>query len=206
MRKLIMIVVALVALSIARPHVRKLLDPEHNRFVAAASLGGPTGTELGGSEHFSPAENLERIDIEALRQARQTLDVAMFAFTDRQLAEMLNHLAVGTVKMRIYRDRGQYDDEEQKASRFREFSTSQMFRGHVNIAIRVKQGSERNPMHLKAYCIDHTVLRDGSANWSPGGEKSQDNNARFTTDPQQIAAFERTFDAMWNRTNNLIIQ
>ena len=206
MRKLIMIVVALVALSIARPHVRKLLDLEHNRFVAAASLGGPTGTELGGSEHFSPAENLERIDIEALRQARQTVDVAMFAFTDRQLAEMLNQLAIGTVKMRIYRDRGQYEEEEQKAARFRDFSTSQMFRGHVNIAIRVKQGSERNPMHLKAYCIDHRVLRDGSANWSPGGEKSQDNNARFTTDPQQIAAFERTFEAMWNRTNNLIIQ
>lgn len=206
MRKIIMIVVALVALLIARPHVRKLLDLEHSRFVAAASLVGPTGTEPGGSEHFSPAENLERIDIEALRQARQTVDVAMFAFTDRQLAEMLNQLAIGTVKMRIYRDRGQYEEEEQKAARFREFSTSQMFHGHVNIAIRVKQGSERNPMHLKAYCIDHRVLRDGSANWSPGGEKSQDNNARFTTDPQQIVAFERTFDAMWNRTNNLIIQ
>jgi hypothetical protein len=96
-----MIVVALVALSIARPHVRKLLDLEHNRIVAAASLGGPTGTELGGSEHFSPAENLERIEIEALRQARQTVDVAMFAFTDRQLAEMLNQLAIGTVKMLI---------------------------------------------------------------------------------------------------------
>jgi phosphatidylserine/phosphatidylglycerophosphate/cardiolipin synthase-like enzyme len=81
-----------------------------------------------------------------------------------------------------------------------------MFRGHVNIAIRVKQGSERNPLHLKAYCIDHRVLRDGSANWSPGGEKCQDNNARFTSDPQQIAAFERAFDVMWNRTNNLIIQ
>ena len=201
-----MIVVALVALSIARPHVRKTLDLEHNRFVAAAILGGPAGTESGGNEHFSPAEDLEQIDIEALRQARQTVDLAMFAFTDRRLAEMLNQLAVGTVKMRIYRDRGQYEEEEQKAARFREFSTTQVFRGHVNIAVRVKQGSERNSMHLKAYCIDHRVLRDGSANWSPGGEKSQDNNARFTTDGQEIAAFERAFEAMWNRTNNLILQ
>ncbi len=107
LRKVIMIVVALVALSIARPHVRKLLDLEHNRFVAAASLGGPTGTEPGGNEHFSPAEALEQIDIEALRQARQTVDLAMFAFTDRRLAEVLDLLGVGTVKMRIYRDRWQ---------------------------------------------------------------------------------------------------
>ena len=206
MRKVIMIVVALVALSIARPHVRKLLDLEHNRFVAAASLGGSAGTESGGSDHFSPEENLEQIDIAALRQARHTVDVAMFAFTDRNLAEVLNQLAAGIAKIRVYRDRGQYEEEEQRAARFAEFSTSQMFRGHVNIAIRVKQGSERNPMHLKAYCIDHRVLRDGSANWSPGGEKSQDNNARFTSDPQQIAAFERVFEAMWNRTNNRIIQ
>ena len=93
-----MIVVALVALSIARPHVRKLLDLEHNRFVAAASLGGSAGTESGGSDHFSPEENLEQIDIASLWRGRQTVDVAMFAFTDRRLAEVLNHLAVRTAK------------------------------------------------------------------------------------------------------------
>ena len=206
LRKVILIVVTLLVLSIARPHVRKLLELNRNKLVAAADLHVPAGVENGGKEHFSPAENLEQLDIEELRHARQTVDIAMYAFTDRRLAEVLNQLAVGTVKIRIYRDRGQYEEEEQKAALFHELSTTRMFRGHVNIAIRVKQGPERDLMHQKSYCVDHRVLRDGSANWSPNGEKSQDNNARFTSEPQQVKAFERNFEAMWSRSTNLVLQ
>ena len=53
------------------------------------------------------------------------------------------------------------------------------------IQIRVKASHEL--MHLKAYVIDGSLLRDGSANWSPSGLKRQDNNAHFTSDRAQVA-------------------
>jgi phosphatidylserine/phosphatidylglycerophosphate/cardiolipin synthase-like enzyme len=75
-----------------------------------------------------------------------------------------------------------------------------MLRGQPGIQIRVK--GSRELMHLKAYLIDGSLLREGSANWSPSGLKRQDNNAYFTTDPAQVAAFQQVFEQMWTRGDN----
>ena len=79
-----------------------------------------------------------------------------------------------------------------------------MLRGQHGIQIRVKGSHEL--MHLKAYLIDGSLLRDGSANWSPSGLKRQDNNAHFTSDRAQIAAFRQIFEQMWNRADNERVQ
>ena len=205
MKNLLYIVIAVVGLSLARPHFQKLLDLDHNHLTAGAT-SGPASSARGGKEHFSPAEDLEELDLKYLQEAHESLDIAMFAFTDRRIAEALTQLAIGHVKIRIYRDQGQFREEEERAARFRELSTSLLLRGSVNIQIRVKQGSDRNLMHTKAWCLDRRLLRDGSANWSPAGGRAQDNEIRFTTDPQEIAAFERTFEEMWSRSTNRVIQ
>jgi hypothetical protein len=61
-------------------------------------------------------------------------------------------------------------------------------------------------MHAKEFCLDRRLLRDGSANWSRSGELTQDNQIRVTTDPTQVATFEKTFEEMWSRPSNLVIQ
>jgi hypothetical protein len=76
----------------------------------------------------------------------------------------------------------------------------------VNIQIRVKQGSDKDLMHSKEWCLDHRLLRDGSANWSSAGEMTQDNQIHITSDPRQIAAFEQTYEEMWSRPSNRVIQ
>jgi hypothetical protein len=136
MRILLGIVIAAVALSLARPHIQKLLNLEHSRIVAGASSGSLTSGESGAEAHFSPTENLEELDVKYLRQARESVDVAMFAFTDQHIAETLKQLAVGHVKVRIYRDQGQFREEEDKAARFRGLSTNLLLRGSVDIQVR----------------------------------------------------------------------
>ena len=49
-------------------------------------------------------------------------------------------------------------------------------------------------MHLKAYSIDGTLLRTGSANFSPSGLKQQDNDLIILRDPVAAAKFEERFD------------
>jgi phosphatidylserine/phosphatidylglycerophosphate/cardiolipin synthase-like enzyme len=162
------------------------------------------GAEAG--DHFSPAENLERLDLEQIAQAQHSLDIAMYAFTDRYLAQAVIEAAHRGVKVRIYRDRSQFEEEQRNADLHHERSLSDMFHRQPNIQIRIKNSNEHNLMHLKAYLVDGDLLRDGSANWSPSGLKRQDNNSRFTADPAQVHAFEEAFDEMWARTDNEAVQ
>jgi phosphatidylserine/phosphatidylglycerophosphate/cardiolipin synthase-like enzyme len=61
-------------------------------------------------------------------------------------------------------------------------------------------------MHLKQLLVDGRLLRTGSANWSPNGEMRQDNDADYSTDPNAIERFERDFEALWNRSDNIVVQ
>ncbi len=152
--------------------------------------------------HFSPAENLEQLDLAQLDGAQRSLDIAMYAFTDKYLADAVVRAARRGVQVRLYRDHSQYDDEQRKAGQHDSQSTTEMFRGEPNIQLRVK--SSRELMHLKAYCVDGALLRDGSANWSPSGLKRQDNNLRFTTDPRQVQQYQQVFDGLWTRENEVV--
>jgi phosphatidylserine/phosphatidylglycerophosphate/cardiolipin synthase-like enzyme len=152
------------------------------------------------AQHYSPFENLEQMDQERLDGAQRSIDIAMYAFTDRYLAEKLAKLARRGVQIRLYRDREQYEEEEQHIRG----TTTSLLRGQAGVQIRVK--GSRELMHLKAYLIDGSLLRDGSANWSPSGLKRQDNNAHFTSDRAQIVAFQQIFEQMWNRADNERVQ
>jgi phosphatidylserine/phosphatidylglycerophosphate/cardiolipin synthase-like enzyme len=162
--------------------------------------------ETQAGNHFSPAENLEQLDLEQLAQARHTLDIAMYSFTDRYLADAVMDAAHRGVKVRIYRDRSQFQQEQREADLHHQRSLSDMFHRQPNIQVRVKDSNEHNLMHLKAYVVDGKLLRDGSANWSPSGLKQQDNNAHFTTDPAQVHAFQQAFEEMWSRARNEVAQ
>ena len=146
-----------------------------------------------------------KVAAEHARATKRPLDIAIYAFTDRILAALLVREAEQGTVIRIYRDGEQYQNEERNAARFRDQSTTAMFRGQRNIHVRVKPPSPSDLMHLKAWS-DGEVLREGSANWSPAALKRQDNNVRFSRNADEVKAFEADFEAMWNRPLNTIVQ
>jgi phosphatidylserine/phosphatidylglycerophosphate/cardiolipin synthase-like enzyme len=175
-------------------------------------LAATPTAETSELEHFSPSENLERLEMAQLHmaaeQARQSngpLRIAMYAFTDRALAELLIQEADRGTVVELYRDGEQYESEERNAARFRDRSTTELLRGHRNIHIRVKPPSRSDLMHLKTWS-DGGVLREGSANWSPAALKRQDNNLRFTKNGEEVRSFLNTFEPIWRRPANLVIQ
>ncbi|MGI4831275.1 MAG: phospholipase D-like domain-containing protein [Janthinobacterium lividum] len=109
------------------------------------------------------------IELAQLDTATRTIDVAMYSFTDRYLAEELAQLARKGVRSRVYRDREQFSQEMQGAA---DTATSILLA--AGIEVRVK--GAKDLMHLKSYAIDGRLLRTGSANWSPTGLKRQDND------------------------------
>lgn len=63
---------------------------------------------------YSPGTNLERSELTQLATATRFVDVAMYSFTDREVAEELAVLAREGVRVRVYRDREQSQQQAQK--------------------------------------------------------------------------------------------
>jgi hypothetical protein len=59
--------------------------------------------------YFSPGTNLEDVDLSLIEHAHRSIDVAMYTFTDRRIAEALRRAAKRGVLVRVYRDREQYE-------------------------------------------------------------------------------------------------
>ena len=97
--------------------------------------------------------NLERSELAQLETATRTVDVAMYSFTDRELAKELVGLVRRGVRVRVYRDREQFQQEAQWSG---VNTTEILLAGGVEV--RAKGG--RDLMHLKSYAIDEATPPD----------------------------------------------
>ena len=156
---------------------------------------GSRGEEI----YFSPDVDLERIDVALIRGAHSSITVAMYAFTDRTIAQALARAAGEGVKVYIYRDRGQFEQERAHGSQ-----VMQILAGEKNIHVRIKGSNEL--MHDKVMLIDESTLRGGSGNWSVSAARYQDNQVTVSHAPEQVTAFQHDFTAMWNRRDNEVVQ
>jgi phosphatidylserine/phosphatidylglycerophosphate/cardiolipin synthase-like enzyme len=168
--------------------------PELGKAVSAAIV------PQAGTFAYSPDSNIERMDVEAIAStdAHSHLDIAMYAFTDHVIADAVADAAERGIKVRIYRDAQQYEQESG-----RDQYVARKFAAEPNISICVKHSREL--MHLKEW-TDGIRLREGSANWSPSGEKRQDNSAAVITNKQASQTFEQKFQDMWDRPDNIRVQ
>lgn len=142
--------------------------------------------------HYSPAENLEAIDVATIDGAGETLDVAAYVLTDVAVIEAMTNAAQRGVKVRLFREpsqdraRGQTIDAALAALL-------------AEPTVFVKWNHQGAWTHLKAYAVDGKVLRFGSANFSATGEKRQDNDLLLTDDRELVQSFENEFETLWSR-------
>lgn len=158
-------------------------------------LAAVPGTAQTDAHLYSPGTNLERSELAQLETATRSVDVAMYSFTDRELAEELAALARKGVRVRVYRDREEFAQEMQWGGTT---TTGILLAGGVEVRVK----GARDLMHLKSYAIDGRLLRTGSANWSPRGLKRQDNDVLYESSVEAVELFERKFEEMWAKTTN----
>jgi phosphatidylserine/phosphatidylglycerophosphate/cardiolipin synthase-like enzyme len=149
--------------------------------------------------YAAPQQDLSVVDQQIIRNAKGSLEIAMYSFTDRKIAEELVDACHRGVVVELYRDRSQYEEETARGS-----AVPTILHRCRDVHVRVK-GSEEL-MHEKAYVADGLVLREGSANWSVSAARYQDNQLSITHDTTAIEAFRNDFAGMWPRGNNSIIQ
>jgi phosphatidylserine/phosphatidylglycerophosphate/cardiolipin synthase-like enzyme len=138
---------------------------------------------LAAGLYYAPEERLDAIDVTLIENAETEISFAAFVLTDTLVIEALNDAAERGVHVRIILDNRQQSDLSHL----------------VNIEIRKKRPGPL--MHLKAFEVDHEVLRTGSANFSQSGETQQDNNLLVIHDPAAISKFSAHFERMWSTAN-----
>lgn len=182
--------------------------------------------------HYSPTENLEHYDLALLHSAHKSIDLCGFSFTDEAVGDALVGAARRGVRVRVYLDRGQSDDELERAARhdsderpnsrkrdveyadglFDEQAVSDASSEAViarlaatpNVEVKIKHS--RVLMHLKSYAVDGQTLRSGSANFSASALKHQDNDLVLTHDASSVRRFELDFNQLWARPDNERLQ
>jgi phosphatidylserine/phosphatidylglycerophosphate/cardiolipin synthase-like enzyme len=84
----------------------------------------------------------------------------------------------------------------------RELATSTLGRSSAAVfrASSFGQALGGELMHLKGYCVDHRLLRTGSANFSRSGETRQDNDLVALRGAAVCAGFDAKFDRAWGRS------
>ncbi len=163
-------------------------------FAAGFAIGGriapaPAAAIGAPSIHYAPAENLEKIDVALIDQARASIDMAAYVLTDWPVLQALTRAADRGVKLRIYLDGGQ-NEQRYPSAPFDDL------KGTPDVEMRVKpRGGDL--MHLKAYAVDGRVLRTGAANFSASGEKRQDNDLIIIESPAAAEAFKRNFETIF---------
>ena len=140
-----------------------------------------------------PGEDLERIDVALIREAKGQIDMAACVLTDSAIVGALREAPARGVKVRVWRDAGE-------AARLSEFDVTAQLGGRVQGV----EGRSNSPgaelMHLNGYCVDHRLLRTGSANFSRSGETRQDNDLVALRGESICAGFDAKFDRAWARS------
>jgi phosphatidylserine/phosphatidylglycerophosphate/cardiolipin synthase-like enzyme len=135
--------------------------------------------------YFSLYDNLQKAIIKNINQAETYFNIAMYTFTDKEIALSLANAQKRGVKVRVYLDRSQIE------------STYSISRFLVQKGIKVRISSNNYIMHHKFAIIDNCLLLTGSYNWTFAANNKNDENLMIIDDPEIIEIFQHQFVNLW---------
>jgi phosphatidylserine/phosphatidylglycerophosphate/cardiolipin synthase-like enzyme len=141
---------------------------------------------------FSPQGGIEDAIIRAVDAAKATIDIAMFSFYSRRIAEALLAAKGRGVAVRLVLDKSQASLS----------SLDDWFSWH-DFELRVVTGPDdtRDPlyqkMHNKYGVFDGKLVETGSFNYSPNAEKNSFENSNWFDIPELAARYTAFFERMF---------
>jgi len=135
--------------------------------------------------YFSLSDNPQKAIIENINQAESFINIAMYIFTDKEIALPLVKARERGVKVRLYLDQDQFDYK---------YSQSRFL---LQKGIKTRISSNKYIMHNKFAIIDNRLLLTGSYNWTFSANNRNDENLMVIDDPEIIALFQNQFEKLW---------
>ena len=135
--------------------------------------------------YFSLYDNPQKEIIKNINQAEAFINIAMYIFTDREIALPLVNAQERGVKVRLYLDKEQVDYQ---------YSQSRFL---VQKGIKTRISTNNYIMHNKFAIIDNRILLTGSYNWTFSANNRNDENLLIIDDPEMIEIFQNQFINLW---------
>ncbi len=139
--------------------------------------------------YFSPHGGCQEKIIEKINQAESQIEIAMFSFTSKPIAEALVKAHQRDVKIKILLDRQQASNR---------YSQDEFL---IKNGMEVILDNQTGLMHNKICIIDDKTLLNGSFNWTGSAEKENQENMMIFTEPEIIGVFQKRFDYLWQKNN-----
>ena len=136
--------------------------------------------------YFSPNGGCQQAVIAEIRKATQTIDIAMYYLSSRDIAQALAQASQNNVRVRIVLDQGQ---EIESASK-----SGYLIKHRVKVRYHLGFGL----MHNKFAVFDGKSLITGSFNWTLTAEERNEENLLIITDEETIEKYEERFNYLWN--------
>lgn len=141
--------------------------------------------------YFSLYDNPQKEIIKNINQAEAFINIAMYIFTDREIALPLVKAHERGVKVRLYLDKDQVDYK---------YSQSRFL---VQKGIKTRISTNNYIMHHKFAIIDNCILLTGSYNWTFSANHRNDENLMVIDDPEIIEIFQKQFVNLWTNKYSL---
>jgi len=141
--------------------------------------------------YFSLYDNPQKVIIKNINQAEAFINIAMYIFTDREIALPLVKARERGVKVRLYLDKEQVDYK---------YSQSRFL---VQKGIKIRISTNNYIMHNKFAIIDNRILLTGSYNWTFSANNRNDENLMVIDDPEIIEVFQNQFVNLWTNKYSL---
>ena len=138
--------------------------------------------------HTAKSQLLHWID-----QARSSIDVAMFSFTNKSIAKRLKNAAERGVHIRIIFDHDQIKDRYSKLRYLAKYRNIEIFTLRGKYA---KRGEYYGKMHIKMGIFDNKRVTFGSANWTNSAFSRNFEVIYFTKDFALAKKAKRGFERL----------
>jgi len=137
--------------------------------------------------YFSPGGGVRQHLLQAIREARQQIDVAVYQFTAIELADALVAAKRRGVQVRLLTD-------QDKA---RPDATALRILRAAGVPIRALGVPEQSLMHHKFAVFDDRLVATGSYNWTVTAERANYENLVLLDEPAVVSRFKREFEKLW---------
>lgn len=134
---------------------------------------------------FSPGGDCSSIIHERIENAKKSIRIAIYSFTNLDISRSLISAHRRGVDIKIVTDRDQSDDK---------YSKIQFL---IDSGIPVVIGRKGGKLHHKFAVFDGRYTITGSYNWSLSAENKNDENMLLIDSPEISRAFLDEFDRMW---------
>jgi phosphatidylserine/phosphatidylglycerophosphate/cardiolipin synthase-like enzyme len=182
----LVILVAAVALALALPALHTPPVPAQTTAPSTPATAPASAAPTADlAVYFSRSDDPRSAILQALGTVNKSAIVAMYTFTDRDLAQALIDAQGRGARVSVYLDRSMASGRYSVA------------RDLVAAGVPVRISNNPHIMHNKFAVLDGATVLTGSYNWTQAASRDNDENLLWIKRPELAARYTQRFQQLW---------